>query len=145
MGTRADFYVGKGKDAEWLGSIPWDGYPAMKDQPCGIAIERDNEEHYRQGVEHLIADAKGTTPDMGWPWPWEDSVMTDFAYTWDDDRPWVSHFGGQWVPLEQWVDHDPEADEDEEYAEFPNMKHIQNVTFGPRSGLIVIGIDPDAI
>ena len=27
MGTRADFYVGKGKDSEWLGSIAWDWYP----------------------------------------------------------------------------------------------------------------------
>jgi len=26
MGTRADFYVGMGKDAEWLGSVAWDGY-----------------------------------------------------------------------------------------------------------------------
>ena len=27
MGTRADFYIGKGTDAEWLGSIAWNGYP----------------------------------------------------------------------------------------------------------------------
>jgi hypothetical protein len=27
MGTRADFYVGRGADMEWLGSIAWDGYP----------------------------------------------------------------------------------------------------------------------
>lgn len=25
MGTRADFYSGRGKTAEWLGSIAWDG------------------------------------------------------------------------------------------------------------------------
>jgi hypothetical protein len=28
MGTRADFYVGRGKDAEWLGSVAFDGYPS---------------------------------------------------------------------------------------------------------------------
>jgi hypothetical protein len=27
MGTRADFYVGRGETAEWLGSIAWDGNP----------------------------------------------------------------------------------------------------------------------
>jgi hypothetical protein len=28
MGTRADFYVGRGPDAEWLGSVAMDGYPS---------------------------------------------------------------------------------------------------------------------
>ena len=27
MDERADFYVGRGEDAEWLGSITWNGYP----------------------------------------------------------------------------------------------------------------------
>lgn len=27
MGTRADFYIGRGENAEWLGSIAWDGDP----------------------------------------------------------------------------------------------------------------------
>lgn len=27
MGTRADFYVGTGANAEWLGSIAYDGHP----------------------------------------------------------------------------------------------------------------------
>lgn len=27
MGTRADFYVGRGEQAQWLGSIGWNGYP----------------------------------------------------------------------------------------------------------------------
>ncbi len=27
MGTRADFYVGLGEQAEWLGSVAWDGNP----------------------------------------------------------------------------------------------------------------------
>jgi hypothetical protein len=32
MGTRADFYVGRGGQAEWLGSIAWDGYPSGIDK-----------------------------------------------------------------------------------------------------------------
>ncbi len=27
MGTRADFYIGRGPTAEWIGSLPLDGYP----------------------------------------------------------------------------------------------------------------------
>ncbi len=27
MGTRADFYTGRGQTAQWLGSIAWGGYP----------------------------------------------------------------------------------------------------------------------
>jgi hypothetical protein len=26
MGTRGDFYVGRGKDAEWIGSIAYDAF-----------------------------------------------------------------------------------------------------------------------
>ena len=32
MGTRADFYVGRGDAAEWIGSIAYDGYPFYKPQ-----------------------------------------------------------------------------------------------------------------
>ena len=28
MGTRADLYIGRGTDAEWIGSVAWDGYPS---------------------------------------------------------------------------------------------------------------------
>ena len=33
MGTRADFYVGRGESAEWLGSVAWDGNPRGIDDP----------------------------------------------------------------------------------------------------------------
>jgi len=38
MGTRADFYVGRGETAEWVGSVAWDGYP---NEPWGIGRTTD--------------------------------------------------------------------------------------------------------
>lgn len=134
MGTRADFYVGRGATAEWLGSIAMDGYPE------GGAVEptltgADTEEGYRRAVEALLAtDSYATRPSQGWPWPWDDSCTTDYAYAWDGDRVWGSCFGHRWFDARE---PQPEEDTPKE-AVFPNMKSRANVTMGPRSGLIVI-------
>src|SRR6266446_6472207 len=94
MGTRADFYVGRGKQAEWLGSIAWDGYPKA------IALDVLNarsEDEFREAVVHFLTPREdATAPDMGWPWPWEDSGTTDFSYAFARDRVWVSDFGHWW-------------------------------------------------
>ena len=47
MGTRADFYIGRGAEAEWLGSIAWDGYPGGID--AGIK-EATDDAVYRQAI-----------------------------------------------------------------------------------------------
>lgn len=137
MGTRADFYVGKGKDAEWLGSIAWDGYPygeaALK---VGVAV---TEEEFRSLVASLLAERHdGTVPEDGWPWPWNDSQTTDYAYAFADGVVTYSCFGGAWRALS---DHDDgEDDGDRKVAIFPDMTERKNVTWGKRSGVIVIGV-----
>jgi len=137
MGTRADFYVGRGLEAEWLGSIGWDGYPA------GIGPEvlagSTSEETWRSAVAALLdADESASTPADGWPWPWEDSRTTDWSYAWDDGV-WCSCFGYRWVtPIESDDDDYPGENEKKE-AIFPNMEERAAVTFGGRSGLIVLG------
>jgi hypothetical protein len=135
MGTRADFYVGRGNHAEWLGSIAWDGYPDGNPAPLfGATDEAD----YRQRVEDIAVSCAGhwTAPEDGWPWPWEDSRTTDYAYAWDDGRVWFSAFGREWCD-------DPGVDvgDHPKTAVFPNMKDRMNVQIvGPKSGLIVLGI-----
>lgn len=52
MGTRADFYVGRGVDAQWLGSIAYDGYP---DGTPELAIVAVTEEAFRAKVEHVLS------------------------------------------------------------------------------------------
>src|SRR5690606_19926111 len=94
MGTRADFYVGRGSDAEWLGSIAWDGYPDGIDD---MVKQATSDAAFRVAVEQFFAGRKDVTrPADGWPWPWDDSCTTDYAYAFDGENVWGSCFGGAW-------------------------------------------------
>jgi hypothetical protein len=136
MGTRADFYVGRGESAEWLGSIAWDGYPN------GIAdavLKAKSEPDYRSALKEFLSDRNDTTlPEQGWPWPWETSSTTDFAYAFDGGKVYGSCFGGKWYRATSKKLTDD--DSDNKVAVFPNMKDRQRVTLGKRSGVIVIGM-----
>jgi hypothetical protein len=138
MGTRADFYVGRGKNAEWLGSTAWDGYPSGF-ADTGI-LEAATEAEYREKVITEIAGREdGTKPENGWPWPWETSHTTDYAYAFDDGKVYASCFGRPWFDAR----HEPEDDDEDQprgdAPEFPNMKDRQKVTLGKRSGVMVFG------
>jgi hypothetical protein len=144
MGTRADFYIGRGASAEWIGSIAWDGYPGgvgggKKTQHGRAALASTSADEFRKHATAFIENREdGTKPAYGWPWPWEDSNTTDYAYAFDDGCVWASCFGSPWWKA---ADKEPE-DHDEQEGEkpvFPNMKDKQNVTLGKRSGVIVIG------
>lgn len=116
MGTRADFYVGTGDKAEWLGSIAWDGYEWAEDESCDLA-KAETEQGFREAVAQILSGREdATTPDMGWPWPWNDSGTTDYAYFFVDGKT-------------QWDDRD----------DWPDMANRKNVTFGKRSGILVFG------
>lgn len=139
MGTRADFYVGQGKNAEWLGSIAWDGYPTGEPREV---IKATSEQQFRNEVAALLASTDhGTRPEQGWPWPWETSHTTDYAYAFVDGRVMASNFGYEWF--------DPRVERSEEDIDnakrlpddaFPNMLSRQVVTFGARSGMLVLWI-----
>jgi hypothetical protein len=144
MGTRADFYVGRGESAEWLGSIAWDGYP------CGVALTGKSvftaagEADYRKAVaEFLASEDSATLPEMGWPWPWNDSGTTDYAYAFEDGKTLGSNFGQPWFVVdadEGAVDYG-EPDEDEQsgpQAVFPDMAARKNTTYGKRSGVLIV-------
>ena len=63
MGTRADFYVGRGENAEWLGSIAWDGYP---ERIPNTILAQHNEAVYRLEVGLFLGDRNDATlPEMG--------------------------------------------------------------------------------
>lgn len=97
MGTRADFYVGRGPEAEWLGSIGYDGYPG------GIGkevLESTSEEGFRAAVAKFFAECDHhTEPSQGWPWPWNDSHLTDYSYAFDGNEVWCSSFGKPWFQV----------------------------------------------
>jgi hypothetical protein len=142
MGTRADFYVGRGADAEWLGSIAWDGYPDGIDERV---LKAKTEKTYRKTVQKFLETLDDATlPSQGWPWPWDDSCTTDYSYAFDakKKRVYASYFGHAWFnPLKS----RPKVSEGAKKVVFPNMAAKQNVVLGPRSGLMTVTSGPDGI
>lgn len=137
MGTRADFYLGRGETAEWLGSIAWDGDPGGLDSEILKATTK--EEFLRLLKEDISKRDDFTKPEDGWPWPWDDSHTTDYAYAFEDGKVWA-HNHAWFDPLVEKDEDDDNYDTSESVkAVFPNMKKIQNVTFGKRSGVIIVG------
>lgn len=102
MGTRADFYVGKGENAEWIGSVAWDGYEwherIQNDNPDNITSSKTEAEYRSAVADMLKSNENTTTPEMGWPWPWETSKTTDFAYLFVDGKIEVYCFGNRYIP-----------------------------------------------
>ncbi len=170
MGTRADFYLGRGTGAEWLCSTAWDGYPESIDDAL---LDATSNEAF---AEALRAFVKGrddvSTPENGWPWPWKDSHTSDYAYAYDDGCVWISGYWGNgyssgqswWLPVAELRKHealwlawrarqkarggeddpgDPEPPDEPHSdieAEFPDMTDVQNVTLGGRSGVLILSI-----
>jgi hypothetical protein len=139
MGTRADFYVGRGASAEWLGSVAWDGHPETRLPE----LDGSSEEAYRTSVEAILTKERhATRPADGWPWPWEDSRTTDYAYAYDADGVWTACFGYRWMDQAEAMG-PPTDDEDEragKQCDFPDMTSRQNVTWGERSGIIIVRV-----
>lgn len=97
MSTRADFYVGRCEHAEWIGSVSIHGYPAGLEPDV---FTSKTEEHFRSRVAGLAGDpcAGFIAPENGWPWPWETSAITDYAYAYDaaKQQVWCSFEGSAW-------------------------------------------------
>jgi hypothetical protein len=131
MGTRADFYVGTGPDAEWLGSLAFDGYrideikagdanKSADNMACWQIKSATTDEGFREAVAALLkVNDDATLPAQVWPWPWNDSHTTDYAYAFADGGTKTFPWG--------------------EGAEWPDMSKRQNITLGKRSGVIVLG------
>lgn len=137
MGTRADFYVGRGENAEWLGSVAWDGYPSGFD---AALFKHTNETEWRAAVSAMLASRDDATlPERGWPWPWDDSQMTDYAYAFALNAVHASSFGHAWFDPQN---DEPEGDDegDTKPTVFPNMKARKNVRWDKGSGVIVVSV-----
>ncbi len=141
MGTRADFYVGKtAEQMEWIGSIAFDGYPDGIDKAI---LSAKSKGEYREAVSKLLARREdGTFSKDGWPWPWRTSSLTDYSYAFADGKVWGTNWDGGWSDASAWRPED-KGDEKEQTGpavQFPDMTERQRVTYGKRSGLIVIKV-----
>jgi hypothetical protein len=144
MGTRSDFYVGRGPEAEWLGSISWDGYPAGVDDAVFFPT---TEHEYRVAVTNFLASRDDRTlPIEPWPWPWDDSGTTDYAYAYENGKVYASNFGRTWFEVNPNEENggEPEDSEDD-VAVFPDMS-ARRGSWGnvmSKSGLLVASVTPD--
>ena len=107
MGTRADFYVGVGPQAEWLGSIAWDGYPSSFDKFWKKTKSKKNPVEMVKAFRKIVGDYltdndSAILPKDGWPWLWKDSGMSDYAYAWHEGKVLILDFGHGWYTLKQW-------------------------------------------
>ena len=148
MGTRADYYVGRGPNAEWLGSTAWDGYPEKPGlrESAPAVLDARTEDEFRKAVADMLAKRDdATTPDQGWPWPWNDSATTDYAYAFDGDKVYytIGYQPEYWWP----ADTPAPAEDADDYPEIlktltvavhPDMSARKAVTLGDRSGTIVL-------
>lgn len=149
MDERADFYVGRGEAAEWLGSIVWNGYPkALAFESEGVnlpvlespdvtvstfrslggtkALSATTEATFREGVGELARSRTDfTLPRDGWPWLWPSSALTDYTYAFDSGAVYASHRGSQWflVNLKRADGGEPKRKEMEDRLrpDFPRM------------------------
>lgn len=130
MGTRADFYVGTGVNAEWIGSVAWDGYEWHEEKDNLISAAA-SEAGFRVAVANMLEERRdGIKTSEGWPWPWEDSRTTDYAYCFDGQKVRIFIFGRP-------VAEDGSCDYEAQKEEFPNMTDRQNVQFGEKSGCVI--------
>ena len=94
MGTKADFYVGRGTRSEWLGSIHWDAYP---DGISGAILTAVTEAEFRQAVQSVFEMRPDVVrPSDGWPWKWDTSHGTNYTYAFDAGQVWICCFGSSW-------------------------------------------------
>lgn len=139
MGTRADFYIKKADEKElvWISSIAWDGYPDGIDK---LVLEAKTQTEFIAELQKFLQPRTDVTlPDHGWPWPWNDSGTTDYAYCFHNGKVYANCFGNGWFdPFEKTEeDKDPSIIWEHDY---PDMSNIKNVRYDRGSGLIVISM-----
>lgn len=116
MATRADFWIGTGNTAEWLGSVAFDGYEWADDATCPLRQATD-EEAYRSAVAEILGGRDdATVPSHGWPWPWNTSATTDYAYYFDGET------------------------KSDDRDDWPDMSAVRNAAMGTkRDSIMIIG------
>lgn len=145
MGTRADFYIRTATGLDWLGSVAMDGYDieemtaefatkSARNQSCLDVKQARTEQEFRAALQSYFSHRWDVTmPAHGWPWPWENSETTDRAYVFDGGVVKLYACGKEIVAG------DDDAEGPAPDCGWPNMTDRQNVTLGPRSGVIFIG------
>lgn len=142
MGTRADFYISRDggiTSSDWIGSIAYDGYP--DGIPSKILSATTEDDFKLACLSEINGREDGTFASMGWPWPWDDSCTTDYAYVFCIDCGVVVAYN--WgVPMldMHFVGDDDDANIDVDHqVKFPLMSTLRAAKAGnKRSGIMLI-------
>lgn len=98
---RADFYVGKGDNARWIGSVETDGYPATRGiKTAGVpqkilkctkkaVFEKSLKRFIKKRKKNQWSHGNAWDESDGWPWNWTNSSYTDYSYWFFDKRVWI--------------------------------------------------------
>ena len=93
--TKADFYIGNGIAANWIGSVYSDAYPSGIPIQILICV---NPTLFEEEVVEYIHRVQGVVKTDGdqWPWLWPDSQLTDYSYMFlpDHNKVLASNYGG---------------------------------------------------
>jgi len=94
MHTRADFYIGRGPAARWLGSLAAGGAPGNMSRG---ALLSSSAEAFECEITALLR-RKGRCAAEGyvWSWPWSSSLNTTYTYAFEKGAVFVASFGEPW-------------------------------------------------
>ncbi len=119
MGTRCDFYLGRGPQARWLGSIARDAYvDAMAERFRDVTTP----ELFQERLQAVFAEYGEIPASAGWPWPWRDSHTTDTVVAFDQGQCWTAHPERVWASLERYDEPTSEP------LTFPDMRSVDEAT-----------------
>lgn len=140
MGTRADFYL-RNENTEpkmkWLGSVALDGYPEGIDNKV---LKATTDQEFITEVDNFLnRKSHATFVKDGWPWPWDNSQTTDYAYICESGKVMASSFGSALFDPTIKPSEDEENESKIPNGYFPDMTDIKNVQWGDKSGLIILG------
>jgi hypothetical protein len=98
--TKADYFLGHGRESIWLGFVGSHGRPETLNRAIRCAASG---EAFRREVGAMPRTLpQGVWPELGWPWQFPTSERTHYTYAFDDGEIFVSVSGGPWFHLRPW-------------------------------------------
>ena len=106
MGTKANFYVGMGPQAEWLGYLQCDGGPDQSHIAKHFKKLPKTARGYRSKVSRILKDQKSWGASCETPETSADNLWSTYEYTFHDNQVMVNAFYRQWETLEHHNSHE---------------------------------------
>ncbi|WP_431909892.1 hypothetical protein [Amycolatopsis thermoflava] len=97
--TTHDFYLGRGPDAEWIGSIHLGTCACHSVEKIGLARSADEFADLVNSFLHAAEVGQaGEVTHRGhpWPWLWPTSHGTDYTHAFDRGTVWTARRGQRW-------------------------------------------------